>query len=117
MIRRPPRSTLFPYTTLFRSQRANVLDAPDAAAHGERHIDPLSRLSHDAEHDLPVLVRRRDVEEDQLVGALRVVGFGGSHRIAGITQINEADPLHDTAVLDVETGDDALGQHASAVSA
>src|SRR3712207_7171838 len=24
MIRRPPRSTLFPYTTLFRSQRANA---------------------------------------------------------------------------------------------
>src|SRR5260221_6720326 len=24
MIRRPPRSTLFPYTTLFRSQRAQV---------------------------------------------------------------------------------------------
>src|SRR2546430_7702922 len=28
MIRRPPRSTLFPYTTLFRSQRLD----PDAAA-------------------------------------------------------------------------------------
>src|SRR3712207_7901646 len=26
MIRRPPRSTLFPYTTLFRSQRACCLD-------------------------------------------------------------------------------------------
>src|SRR5256885_7981629 len=25
MIRRPPRSTLFPYTTLFRSQQAKVL--------------------------------------------------------------------------------------------
>src|SRR5947199_10599404 len=25
MIRRPPRSTLFPYTTLFRSQQYNVL--------------------------------------------------------------------------------------------
>src|SRR5258705_378533 len=25
MIRRPPRSTLFPYTTLFRSQLANVV--------------------------------------------------------------------------------------------
>src|SRR3712207_7508843 len=24
MIRRPPRSTLFPYTTLFRSMRANI---------------------------------------------------------------------------------------------
>src|SRR2546429_1200481 len=33
MIRRPPRSTLFPYTTLFRSQaihhRANDLDKPE----------------------------------------------------------------------------------------
>src|SRR2546430_4061435 len=26
MIRRPPRSTLFPYTTLFRSARKNLLD-------------------------------------------------------------------------------------------
>src|SRR5256885_16767872 len=25
MIRRPPRSTLFPYTTLFRSQRAHIV--------------------------------------------------------------------------------------------
>ena len=80
-------------------------------------VDPLRRLSHHAEHDFPVLVRRRDVEEDQLVGALRVVGLGGGHRIAGIAQIDEADPLHDAAVLDVETGDDALGQHASALSA
>src|SRR3712207_8980504 len=28
MIRRPPRSTLFPYTTLFRSGRARVRAAP-----------------------------------------------------------------------------------------
>src|SRR5688572_32752182 len=28
MIRRPPRSTLFPYTTLFRSGHRNVLDCP-----------------------------------------------------------------------------------------
>src|SRR5690349_22069097 len=27
MIRRPPRSTLFPYTTLFRSQRLNLFEA------------------------------------------------------------------------------------------
>src|SRR2546425_6432928 len=26
MIRRPPRSTLFPYTTLFRSRNANAID-------------------------------------------------------------------------------------------
>src|SRR3712207_9293018 len=43
MIRRPPRSTLFPYTTLFRSQRLadprDRLEEPQAGlgvAHGER---------------------------------------------------------------------------------
>src|SRR2546426_5361293 len=32
MIRRPPRSTLFPYTTLFRSLRAKSCSALDATA-------------------------------------------------------------------------------------
>src|SRR2546430_6002623 len=34
MIRRPPRSTLFPYTTLFRSAR----DEPEALARGARGV-------------------------------------------------------------------------------
>src|SRR5256886_17553972 len=32
MIRRPPRSTLFPYTTLFRSRRRHAAPHPPAAA-------------------------------------------------------------------------------------
>src|SRR5260221_7998716 len=38
MIRRPPRSTLFPYTTLFRSRSAGLALAPAAmaAVHEER---------------------------------------------------------------------------------
>src|SRR5436190_4443615 len=32
MIRRPPRSTLFPYTTLFRSQRSLTDVSPDVVA-------------------------------------------------------------------------------------
>src|SRR5258708_19530787 len=43
MIRRPPRSTLFPYTTLFRSHR----DAAAAVAFqlhaGVRHVVPVDR--------------------------------------------------------------------------
>src|SRR3989449_11202598 len=35
MIRRPPRSTLFPYTTLFRSAQGRAVHAPRAAAPGE----------------------------------------------------------------------------------
>src|SRR2546429_1338117 len=45
MIRRPPRSTLFPYTTLFRSRRrgANLLEAL-AIAGGRHHVrDPAVR--------------------------------------------------------------------------
>src|SRR2546421_9217766 len=43
MIRRPPRSTLFPYTTLFRS------DPAPAAAHGGRARGRVSRGPADAE--------------------------------------------------------------------
>src|SRR3989454_450471 len=43
MIRRPPRSTLFPYTTLFRSAR--VVDHPVLEPHDpERDADPLGAL-------------------------------------------------------------------------
>src|SRR3712207_8554220 len=35
MIRRPPRSTLFPYTTLFRSDIEQVVNACDAGREGE----------------------------------------------------------------------------------
>src|SRR2546427_7927395 len=57
MIRRPPRSTLFPYTTLFRSQGARPLaraggQAGEAAAHGwhdersEEHTSELQSQSN-----------------------------------------------------------------------
>src|SRR3712207_9519628 len=45
MIRRPPRSTLFPYTTLFRSaDRAVPTDRGDAPA--EVFVDPLGPHAH-----------------------------------------------------------------------
>src|SRR5436309_9777487 len=47
MIRRPPRSTLFPYTTLFRS-RGGVLRV-DEQAHPSKHIAHLSALQQRAE--------------------------------------------------------------------
>src|SRR2546427_6931736 len=51
MIRRPPRSTLFPYTTLFRSQGARVgrLEAALAVGHRarERALDVAEHLALD----------------------------------------------------------------------
>src|SRR2546429_9715131 len=53
MIRRPPRSTLFPYTTLFRSRARELPEDPEPARRTDRGVragrlfpDPLA-LSHD----------------------------------------------------------------------
>src|SRR2546429_6912132 len=43
MIRRPPRSTLFPYTTLFRSDEPTVGLDPQAAHHLRERIVRLSK--------------------------------------------------------------------------
>src|SRR5256886_10751208 len=48
MIRRPPRSTLFPYTTLFRSRRAVDLCEP------RRFREVAARPHHDARQVAPV---------------------------------------------------------------
>src|SRR6266699_4951757 len=52
MIRRPPRSTLFPYTTLFRSQLAGADPGPAWLAHrrarwrSEEHTSELQSRPH-----------------------------------------------------------------------
>src|SRR2546425_2300404 len=38
MIRRPPRSTLFPYTTLFRSERVGDVDGAPQVPDSERRV-------------------------------------------------------------------------------
>src|SRR3989475_5158191 len=65
MIRRPPRSTLFPYTTLFRSWKAgavavplNPLSSEEELAHalagtGARAAVVLSRFYHKIKHLQP----------------------------------------------------------------
>src|SRR5260370_12739010 len=45
MIRRPPRSTLFPYTTLFRSQLAGHLFVFDSFGDGKSLVPPEMLLS------------------------------------------------------------------------
>src|SRR3712207_8260022 len=52
MIRRPPRSTLFPYTTLFRS--LDLGDGPEAVAgHAERGRDDAVFADRRVEHARP----------------------------------------------------------------
>src|SRR3712207_8342037 len=62
MIRRPPRSTLFPYTTLFRSPSRQR----DGVAHRARAGDrPSDGPAHDQSRDRPAPVPEREDDRDR----------------------------------------------------
>src|SRR3712207_6133793 len=76
MIRRPPRSTLFPYTTLFRSKvPRGRLREPQ----GEEHAGPR-----------PVALVREDPGAPRLWAALSLVGHGPACRFE-LTRVVRAD--------------------------
>src|SRR3989454_7863986 len=86
MIRRPPRSTLFPYTTLFRSQRPRlrplrhpVVSLPDASARraaGERGV--------------PARQRGAGVVTAELTAGAG--GAGGDDTLGGYQRVHERAP-------------------------
>src|SRR2546422_5017022 len=71
MIRRPPRSTLFPYTTLFRSSEAGV--SPEHPVPGVDDVAWRTGVTRLASHELPVIPvgNETDVLAVRLVGVRR----------------------------------------------
>src|SRR3712207_8697682 len=78
MIRRPPRSTLFPYTTLFRSccgrDRRNWWKRPDSASspsphdavsHGVVYDSPWSSTTSPGSRSSPALNRRQPLKRSE----------------------------------------------------
>src|SRR2546430_14023742 len=63
MIRRPPRSTLFPYTTLFRSE---VAQQRKPVADRKRHVADVRGLARDAELELSRAIAIATDEEGTL---------------------------------------------------
>src|SRR2546427_5996641 len=74
MIRRPPRSTLFPYTTLFRSLLAEAEDGQAEHDRAERHerehagpeVLDADALEHDAPDDAQVVRQRSEEHTSEL---------------------------------------------------
>src|SRR5256885_3833058 len=69
MIRRPPRSTLFPYTTLFRSSGDFLFVAVDAAARARDALDAVNHrlavgrvLEIDPQHSLSLFLVHERVD-------------------------------------------------------
>src|SRR3712207_8348346 len=75
MIRRPPRSTLFPYTTLFRSEplRPHLEVEGLLRADGPQHLDPVAHVHQPGQgqreravaHQCDLQRERQDVRIDR----------------------------------------------------
>src|SRR3712207_3974752 len=97
MIRRPPRSTLFPYTTLFRSHDRRT-------AVGEQVVDPLARVAgvdryvraaglQDAEQADDGLRTAPRAQSDQDVGPDAELGEAVGETVAARVEVAVGDGL------------------------
>src|SRR5947208_8787165 len=76
MIRRPPRSTLFPYTTLFRSPKVILLDEPTIGLEPRaRHMtfEIIAKLKGDGHTVL--LVEQKDRKSTRLNSSHQIISY------------------------------------------
>ena len=91
--------------------RLRVGDRADAAADRERHEHVVGGAPRELDDRVALLVGRRDVEEDELVGAAAVVERRQLDRVAGVADVDEARALDDAPGVDVQARDHALQLH------
>src|SRR3712207_8570345 len=84
MIRRPPRSTLFPYTTLFRSEAHIVLDQANLQA--EEVVD----LAHPVRVAPGQVVVDGDDVDTLAAQGVEIYGHGGGERDRKSTRLNSS---------------------------
>src|SRR2546426_11883721 len=119
MIRRPPRSTLFPYTTLFRSVVGYFagLFERNVQAGGLAGHDPFHFLGDDARFErLPVVLEDARVDADAGLGAqetrelARVIPFDPDQHFRSSENGLHFASVERVQILDVElVGSDPLG--------
>src|SRR3989442_15693999 len=106
MIRRPPRSTLFPYTTLFRSQRPDPpalvpeLIGDDALEHDDEGAAPPPRQEEPVEvhTDDDVALGRREEHADVVEPAVQSMKVGPGAQGANAREVTEALEAADQTV-------------------
>src|SRR6266542_1214533 len=77
MIRRPPRSTLFPYTTLFRSRLARPVACYRLPQKIVDVLWPLHEAAHDAITIVPLMAHAGDGTEPRPFGPRHVLAPWG----------------------------------------
>ena len=91
-------------------QSFDIFQFVDAATNSKRNVDfPCHPLNHLSE-SLPSFKRGGNVEEHQFVGTSVAVCLSQFNRVSRTSQVDKVRTLYGFAILDVETGNDALCQ-------
>jgi hypothetical protein len=91
----------------------DVIDGAQAAADGERHEALFGGGSDDVVHDLATVARSGDVEENEFVGTLGIIGLGALDRIAGIAELLKFHTFDDATIGHIEARNDSSAEHDS----
>src|SRR5260221_6712733 len=75
MIRRPPRSTLFPYTTLFRSIRHRIYVAPDSKVTERFTRASASEILYEFRVEEPTAYTQTDRKSTRLNSSHTVISY------------------------------------------
>src|SRR5262249_7686169 len=98
-----------------RTQEATgVLERGDPTADGERDLELRRGVLDEVEQRPASFDRRGDIEKDELVRAKLRVARRQLDRVSDLAQTLEPDALDDAAAGDVEAGNHALLDHATA---
>src|SRR5438132_3102940 len=101
MIRRPPRSTLFPYTTLFRSmamhratfERLNILDAWRGALSDDRSEEHTSELQSHSDLVCRLLLEKKKKNKQKKANTKQNTMIQDIYQIFAISTHNNVDQL------------------------
>ncbi len=88
-------------------QGDHIFRAAHTAANRQRHEALLGRARDGFHQCASPFMSGGNIEEAELICALRVIGFGEGHRIPRIAQTDEVYTFHGAPVFHVEAGNDA----------
>ena len=92
-------------------QAGNIDQFMNTTAHGKGNGNGSRHTGNHIGKGLATFVRGGDIEEHEFICPLLAVGLAQLYRVACIAQVHEIDTFDGTSVLDIQTGNDTLGEH------